>query len=127
MRFSDGSSDVCSSDLWRAPVVITSVGKPEIVIDAVHGYGGLVFADVVSLHHARRAARSGVDGMVLLCAGAGGQTGRLNPMAFVEAVRQFYDGILIVAGGITRGYQLRALARAEDGRGGGRGVSTGRT
>src|SRR3546814_20533098 len=47
--------------------------------------------------------------MVLLCAGAGGQTGRLNPMAFVEAVRQFYDGILIVAGGITRGYQLRAI------------------
>src|SRR3546814_12755667 len=46
---------------WRAPVVITSVGKPEIVIDAVHGYGGLVFADIVSLHHARRAARSGVD------------------------------------------------------------------
>lgn len=94
---------------WRAPIVITSVGKPETVIDAVHGYGGLVFADVVSLHHARRAARSGVDGMVLLCAGAGGQTGRLNPMAFVEAVRQFYDGILIVAGGITRGYQLRAV------------------
>src|SRR3546814_11067959 len=55
---------------WRAPVVITSVGKPEIVIDAVHGYGGLVFAGVVSLHHARRAARRGVDGMVLLCAGA---------------------------------------------------------
>src|SRR3546814_3111744 len=76
---------------------------------SVHGYGGLVFADVVSLHHARRAARSGVDGMVPLCAGAGGQTGRLNPMAFVEAVRQFYDGILIVAGGITPGYQLRAI------------------
>ena len=94
---------------WEPPVVITSVGRPEVVIDAVHGYGGLVFADVVSLHHARRAARCGVDGMVLLCAGAGGQTGRLNPMAFVEAVRQFYNGILIVAGGITRGYQLRAL------------------
>src|SRR3546814_21079946 len=48
---------------WEPPVVITSVGRPEVVIDAVHGYGGLVFADVVSLHHARRAARSGVDGM----------------------------------------------------------------
>lgn len=93
----------------RPPIVITSVGRPEPVIDAVHGYGGLVFADVVSLRHARRAADWGVDGMVLLCAGAGGQTGRLNPFAFVEAVRQFYDGLLIVAGGITRGRHLRAV------------------
>lgn len=105
-RFEPDFEIVCK---WRAPIVITSVGRPEVVMDAVHGYGGLVFADVVSLHHARRAAACGVDGMVLLCAGAGGQTGRLNPMAFVEAVRQFYDGILIVAGGITRGYQLRAV------------------
>lgn len=94
---------------WEPPIVITSVGRPEIVLDDVHAYGGLVFADVVSLRHARRAASFGVDGMVLLCAGAGGQTGRLNPMAFVEAVRQFYDGILIVAGGITRGHHVRAV------------------
>jgi len=94
---------------WQPPIVITSVGRPEIVVDEVNSYGGLVFADVVSLRHARRAADFGVDGMVLLCAGAGGQTGRLNPLAFVEAVRQCYDGILIVAGGITRGRQLRAV------------------
>lgn len=93
----------------QPPIVITSVGRPDAVVKAVHAYGGLVFADVVSLRHARRAADLKVDGMVLLCAGAGGQTGRLNPFAFVEAVRAFYDGLLIVAGGITRGRQLRAL------------------
>ena len=93
----------------KPPIVITSVGRPEVVVEAVHGYGGLVFADVVSLRHARRSADFGVDGMVLLCAGAGGQTGRLNPFAFIEAVRAFYDGLLIVAGGITRGHQLRSI------------------
>jgi nitronate monooxygenase len=93
----------------RPPIVVASVGRPDAVVGEVHAYGGLVFADVVSLRHARRAADSGVDGLILLCAGAGGQTGRLNPFAFVEAVRQFYDGLVIVAGGITRGYQLRAL------------------
>jgi nitronate monooxygenase len=93
----------------QPPIIITSVGRPDAVVDEVHTYGGLVFADVVSLRHARRAADSGVDGLILLCAGAGGQTGRLNPFAFVEAVRQFHDGLVIVAGGITRGYQLRAL------------------
>jgi nitronate monooxygenase len=93
----------------RCPIVIASVGKPEAVLDEVHAYGGLVFADVVSLRHAHRAAAAGVDGLVLLCAGAGGQTGRLNPFAFVEAVRQFYDGLVVVAGGITRGHHLRAL------------------
>jgi nitronate monooxygenase len=93
----------------RPPIVIASVGRPDAVVEEVHGYGGLVFADVVSLRHARRAADSGVDGLILLCAGAGGQTGRLSPFAFVEAVRQFYEGLVILAGGITRGHHLRAL------------------
>lgn len=93
----------------RPPIVITSVGRPEVVVEAVHAYGGLVFSDVVSLHHAKRASSFEVDGIVLLCAGAGGQTGRLNPFAFIEAVRSFYEGLVIVAGGITRGRQLRAI------------------
>ena len=93
----------------KPPIVIASVGRPERLLDEVHEYGGLVFADVVSLRHARRAADAGVDGLILLCAGAGGQTGRLSPFAFVEAVRQFFDGIVIVAGGITSGRHLRAV------------------
>ena len=92
-------------------ILIASVGTPEPVIEAVHAYGGMVFADVVTLRHARRCAESGVDGLVLLCAGSGGQTGRLSPFAFVEAVRNFYEGLIAVAGGITRGSQVRALEK----------------
>lgn len=73
----------------QPPIVIASVGRPDEVIDVVHAYGGLVFSDVGSLKHAKRAADAGVDGLVLLCAGAGGQTGRLNPFAFLEATVAF--------------------------------------
>lgn len=93
----------------RPPIVIASVGRPESVVEIVHAYGGLVLADVGSLTHAERAAAAGVDGLVLLCAGAGGQTGRLNPFAFVEATREFFDGVIAVAGGITSGRQIAAL------------------
>lgn len=93
----------------RVPIIIASVGAPAAVVADVHAYGGLVFSDVASLRHARKAAEQGVDGLILLCAGAGGQTGRFSPFAFVEAVRQFFDGLIIVAGGITRGHHLRAL------------------
>lgn len=98
----------------RPPIVITSVGRPDSVLDVVHGYGGLVLSDVSSLHHARRAADAGVDGLVLLCAGAGGQTGRLNPFAFTAAVRAFFGGVVVIAGGLTEGRQLRAV-QAMDG------------
>ena len=93
----------------QPPIVIASVGRPDAVIDIVHAYGGLVLSDVVSLKHAERAADAGVDGLVLLCAGAGGQTGRLNPFAFVEATRRFYNGLVAVAGGVTQGRHLAAL------------------
>ena len=93
----------------RPPIVITSVGPPDRVVEIVHGYGGFVFADVASLHHAKKAAAADVDGLVLLCAGAGGQTGRLNPFAFIDAVRSFFEGLLLVAGSITNGRQIRAL------------------
>lgn len=94
----------------RAPIVIASVGNPSGVVETVHGYGGLVFSDVASLKHARRAVEAGVDGLILLCAGAGGNTGWLNPFAFVGAVREFYDGPLVLAGAISRG---RYVAIAE--------------
>lgn len=93
----------------QPPIVIASVGRPDAVTDIVHAYGGLVLSDVASLKHAERAADAGVDGLVLLCAGAGGQTGRLNPFAFVESVRRFHDGLIAVAGGVTQGRHLAAL------------------
>ncbi|MFZ5486550.1 MAG: NAD(P)H-dependent flavin oxidoreductase [Pseudomonadota bacterium] len=89
-------------------VVITSVGSPAPVVDALHGIGCLVLADVATLAHARKALAAGADGLVLLTAGAGGQTGWLNPFAFVRALRAEYDGPLVLAGGISDGVALRA-------------------
>jgi nitronate monooxygenase len=93
----------------RVPVVISSVGSPARVVAAVHGYGGLVLADVATLKHARRAAEAGVDGLILLTAGCGGNTGWLNPFGFAAAVREFWSGPLVLAGAITSGRQIRAL------------------
>ncbi len=95
----------------RVEMVITSVGSPAAVIEALHSVGCKVFADVASLRHAHKALDAGVDGLVLLSAGAGGQTGWVNGFAFVRAVRAFYDGPLVLAGGMTDGHSLWA-ARA---------------
>ncbi|ANW04569.1 NAD(P)H-dependent flavin oxidoreductase [Bradyrhizobium icense] len=92
----------------RPEMVITSVGSPAPVLNALHDAGALVFADVASIRHAERAVAAGADGLVLLTAGAGGQTGWLNPFVFVRAVRAFFDGPLVLAGGISDGYALRA-------------------
>jgi nitronate monooxygenase len=94
--------------LRHAPeIVITSVGSPAPVLRPLHDAGALVLADVASIRHAERAVEAGADGLVLLTAGAGGQTGWLNPFAFVRAVRQFFDGPLVLAGGISDGHALR--------------------
>ncbi|MGP9810014.1 NAD(P)H-dependent flavin oxidoreductase [Rhodopseudomonas sp. NSM] len=92
----------------KPEIVITSVGSPEPVIKPLHDIGAMVLADVASIRHAERAAAAGADGLVLLTAGAGGQTGWLNPFAFVRAVRQFFDGVIVLAGGISDGVALRA-------------------
>jgi nitronate monooxygenase len=92
----------------RPELVITSVGSPAPVLAALHDAGALVFADVASIRHAERAVASGADGLVLLTAGAGGQTGWLNPFTFVRAVRAFFDGPIVLAGGIGDGHALRA-------------------
>jgi nitronate monooxygenase len=92
----------------KPEMVITSVGSPAPVIEPLHEAGALVFADVASIRHAERAVAAGADGLVLLTAGAGGQTGWLNPFVFVRAVRAFFDGPLVLAGGISDGYALRA-------------------
>ena len=92
----------------KPEMVITSVGSPTPVLGPLHDAGAVVFADVASIRHAERAAAAGADGLVLLTAGAGGQTGWLNPFVFVRVVRAFFDGPLVLAGGITDGHALRA-------------------
>jgi nitronate monooxygenase len=92
----------------KPDLVITSVGSPAPVLEPLHQCGVLVFADVATIRHAQRAAEIGADGLVLLTAGAGGQTGWLNPFAFVRAVRAFFNGPLVLAGGISDGRALRA-------------------
>ena len=92
----------------KPEIVITSVGSPAPVLAPLHDAGALVFADVACIRHAERAVAAGADGLVLLTAGAGGQTGWLNPFVFVRAVRAFFDGPLVLAGGISDGHALRA-------------------
>jgi nitronate monooxygenase len=92
----------------RAPLVIASVGSPAPIIDKIHAYGGKVFADIASMRHAEKAIGTGADGLILLCAGAGGQTGWANPFAFARAVREIYSGPLVMAGGLGDGVALKA-------------------
>jgi nitronate monooxygenase len=89
-------------------VVVTALGSPARVMDTVRGYGGAVFADVMSVEHARKAADASADGLVLVCHGAGGHTGRLSPFAFVDEVREFFDGTVVVGGAISTGRGVRA-------------------
>ncbi len=92
----------------KPDMVITALGGPKPVIDVVHGYGGLVFADVNSVPFARKAIAAGADGLVLVASGAGGHTGDMAGFAFVDAVRSFFDGPLILGGGIMTGQAIRA-------------------
>jgi nitronate monooxygenase len=93
---------------YEPPVVITSLGNPSDVAKIVHSYGGLVFSDVISLDHARKAAKTGIDGLILVCSGAGGHGGTLNPFAFLKAVKEFWDGITVLAGAISTGEEILA-------------------
>lgn len=92
----------------RVELVITSVGAPDPVVAPLHDIGCRVLADVASVRHAEKAVAAGVDGLVLLTAGAGGQTGWANGLAFVRAVRAFYDGPIVLAGGVSDGAALLA-------------------
>lgn len=100
--------DVALIEKYKPPVVITSVGQPGDVAKRVHAYGGLVFHDVATLRHATKAAEQGVDGLILLTAGAGGHTGMANPFAFVPQIRRQFDGAILLAGAITDGRGVRA-------------------
>ena len=101
--------DLTACIKYRAPLVITALGSPRDVVPAIHAYGGKVFADVISLDQARKAAESNVDGLVLVCSGAGGHTGQFVAPGFVAAVREFWTGIIVVAGGLANGRDLRAM------------------
>jgi len=93
---------------YQPPIVITALGSPRAVVEVVHSYGGLVIADVNNVPYAHKAAEAGVDGLALVAAGAGGHTGQMAGFAFVPAVREFFDGILILAGAIGDGRAVRA-------------------
>ena len=98
--------DICVR--FSVPLVITMVGNPREIVEAVHAYGGQVIHDVASVEHAHKAIEAGVDGLIVLCAGAGGHTGSLNPFAFLPQVRKFYSGFIALAGGISDGRGIRA-------------------
>ena len=95
----------------EVPIIITSLRPPEDIVRAVHAYGGLVFHDVISLRHARKAIEQGVDGIIAVCAGAGGHAGPLSPFALVKEIRKDFDGAIILSGCITSGSDVLA-ARA---------------
>jgi nitronate monooxygenase len=87
----------------KVPVIITSLSAPTAIAKRVHDYGGVVFHDVIRVRHAEKALEAGVDGIILVCAGAGGHAGRLNPFALVNEIRQIFEGPLVLAGAITNG------------------------
>jgi nitronate monooxygenase len=92
----------------KVPLVITSLGTVREVIDAVHGYGGLVFHDVISARHAEKAAKAGADGLIAVAAGAGGHAGTISPFALLDEIRANFAGALALAGALSRGRHIAA-------------------
>ena len=92
----------------KVPIVITSLRPPAEVVQAVHGYGGIVFHDVINLRHAEKAAAQGVDGIIAVCAGAGGHAGLLSPFALVKQIREIYPGTIILSGAMSSGADILA-------------------
>ena len=96
-------ADMMVSVEEKVPLIITSLGAVRDVVDAVHGYGGVVFHDIANVRHARKAAQAGVDGLILVANGAGGHAGVVNPFALIEEVRSFFDGTIILSGCLSTG------------------------
>ena len=100
---------------YKVPIVITSLRPPAEVVEAVHGYGGVVFHDVINLRHARKAIDQGVDGVIAVCSGAGGHAGTTSPFALVKEIREVYDGTIILSGSMSKGSDaLAAQAMGAD-------------
>jgi nitronate monooxygenase len=96
-------ADLATCAKWQVPIVITSLGAQEAVNQAVHGWGGITLHDVINGRFAHKAVEKGADGLILVCAGAGGHAGTLNPMAFVQETREWFDGPIILSGAIGNG------------------------
>ena len=115
-----GSNDRLQGDMeicvkYEVPIIITSLRPPAEVVEAAHSYGGLVFHDVINVRHAKKAAGMGVDGLILVCAGAGGHAGALSPFALLREVKSWFDGTIILSGSIGDGYSVAsALALGAD-------------
>ena len=92
----------------KVPLVITSLGASQEVIDTIHSYGGLVFHDIININHARKAAAAGVDGLIAVAAGAGGHGGLLSPFALISEIRAFFDGTIILSGAMSHGRDIAA-------------------
>lgn len=88
----------------KVPIIITSLRPPESIVEDVHAYGGVVFHDVINLHHAKKAAAQGVDGLILVATGAGGHAGTLSPFALVREVREWFDGTILLSGAMGDGF-----------------------
>ena len=100
--------EVCAK--FRVPIIITSLSAPNLIVPHVHQWGGLVFHDVISVRHAKKAIDAGVDGLILVCAGAGGHAGMQSPFSLTQEVRKFWDGPIALSGAIATG---RAVLAAE--------------
>ena len=99
----------------EVPIIITSLRPPAEVVEAAHSYGGLVFHDVISVRHAKKAAEQGVDGLILVCAGAGGHAGALSPFALLREVKEWFDGTVILSGSLGDGHSVAsAIALGAD-------------
>lgn len=92
----------------EVPMIITSLRAPDDVVKRVHAYGGVVFHDVINVRHAEKALEAGVDGLILVCAGAGGHAGMLSPFALVREMRRFFEGPIALSGSITDGAGILA-------------------
>lgn len=98
--------DMCAK--YKVPLMITSLRAPHAAVEVAHSYGGKVFHDVISVRHAEKAIEAGVDGLILVCSGAGGHAGTLSNFALVSEVRKFYDGPIALSGSISQGKQILA-------------------
>ena len=108
-----GDMEICVK--YEVPIIITSLRPPAEVVKAAHSYGGLVFHDVINVRHAKKASDMGVDGLILVCAGAGGHAGALSPFALLREVKSWFDGTIILSGSIGDGYSVAsALALGAD-------------
>jgi len=109
-------ADIALAIRYQVPVIITTLGVDRALVDAVHGYGGLVFHDAISVRHAVKAIAAGVDGVIAVCAGAGGHAGTANPFAFAaELLPQMRGAALILSGGISSGAGIAgAIAAGAD-------------